>query len=397
MGLLTSKGSPYFLDQDLSMRTPKFGFILLLVVNTVYGFGQGSPLSKLSAGWERVEKEFGYSLPEDYKNWIINCQSDLKPSKGIACIYEGEEGLDPHYLWSAAKIISKNKALRSKWILTENELAFGHQGENDFLFYRKGPVGWMSKVFSWDEEYGWEYRLFSIAQPHPFTKTETAIQGIETIGFDRQDLSEIEDCPDCLYHYAIALQASPDEDFFSIEQNEKAQSIFRQLAKLEHPKAAAELAFFYQFQDSVLIDEVIRWREKAMAWGSVEDYYELADFIIDYQPEAIEKAIDALHVLLDHTNYKGRAALKLSRLYMRGTGGKLDYEKGIRLVNQSIVTGNLNAIADLGFYYYKGMGVEKDLQKAYDLLLQANQISIEKWGGGMWDEQIELLKKEMKK
>lgn len=379
------------------MRPPKFGLILLFLIITVSGFGQKIPLSKLSVGWEKVEKEFGYSLPADYKNWIINCQSDLKRPKGIVCRYEGEEGLAPHALWSAGKVISKNKTLRSKGILDENELAIGQQGEDDFLFYRKGPTGWMPKVFSWHEEYDWDYYLFSITQPNPYSKAETSIQGIETTGFDRQDLSEIEDCPDCLYHYAIALEASPDEDFFSKEQNAKAQSIFRQLAKLEHPKAAAALASFYQFQDSVQIDEVISWREKAMAWGSVEDYYELADFIIDYKPEAIDKAIDALAFLLDHTNYKGRAALKLSRLYMRGTAGKLDYGKGIQLVNQSIATGNLNAIADLGFYYYKGMGVDKDLQKAYDLLLQANQISIEKWGGGMWDEQIEVLKKELKK
>jgi len=379
------------------MRTPKFGCILLFLIIAVFGFGQRIPLSKLNVGWEKVEKEFGYSLPEDYKNWIINCQSDLKRPKGIACVYEGEEGLDAHYLWSAAKIISKNKALRAKGILNENELAFGHLTEHDFLFYKRGPDGWMSKVFSWDEKYDWDYYLFSIAQPHPRTMAQASIQGIETIGFERQDLSEIEDCPDCLYQYAIELEASPDEDFFSKEQNEKAQSIFRQLAKLEHPKAAAALASFYQFQDSAQLDEVISWREKAMAWGSVEDYYELADFIIDYKPEAIEKAINALQLLLDHTHYKGRAALKLSRLYMRGTAGKLDYEKGIRLINQSIATGNLNAIADLGFYYYKGMGVDKDLQKAYDLLLQANQISIEKWGGGMWDEQIEVLKKELDK
>lgn len=379
------------------MRTPRFGFILLFLMITVSGFGQKSPLSKLNAGWEKVEKEFGYSLPKDYKNWIIDCQSELKQPKGVAGIYPGEEGLDPHYLWSAAKIISKNKALRSKGILNENELAFGHLAENDFLFYRSGPDGWMSKVFSWDEEYDWEYYLYSIAQPNPLIKAERAIQGIETIGFDRQDLSEIEDCPDCLYHYAIALEASPSEDFFSKEQNEKAQSIFQQLAKLEHPKAAAAVASFHQFQDSVQIDEVINWREKAMVWGSVEDYYELADFIIDYKPEAIDKAIDALQLLLDHKYYQARAALKLSRLYMRGTAGKLDYKKGIQYVKQSFAAGNLNAIADLGFYYYKGMGVDKDLQKAYDLLQQANQLSMEKWGGGMWDEQIQLLKKELKK
>lgn len=101
--------------------------------------------------------------------------------------------------------------------------------------------------------------------------------------------------------------------------------------------------------------------------------------------------------MLDDKWYKGRSMLKLSRLYMRGTGGKLDYEKGIAYAEACAKLENYNALSDLAYYYYKGMGVEKDIQKAYDLLVKAENKVKQKTGSGMWEEFIQQLEAELKK
>ena len=80
---------------------------------------------------------------------------------------------------------------------------------------------------------------------------------------------------------------------------------------------------------------------------------------------------------------------------MKGYGGKLDYKKGIKYAIECSKFNNYNAISDLAFYYYKGMGVKKNVQKAYDLLVRAEEIIIRETGSGSWQDFIKHLKKEL--
>lgn len=166
-------------------------------------------------------------------------------------------------------------------------------------------------------------------------------------------------------------------------------------AKKGHPYAAHKLANHYYFQDETDVEKVIKWREKAIEYGSKDDIYELADFIIDYKIEEIDRAVSLLESLLEEQWYKEKSLTKLSRIYMRDTGGKLDYEKGLYYTNEGIKLNNYNAISDLAYYYYKGVGVEKSVQKAYDLLVEAEERITEETGSGMWGEFIKLLEKEL--
>ncbi len=288
-------------------------------------------------------------------------------------------------------------SLRKAGILNNDQLVFGDISLDQLLIYQRFDGQWSPRVFLWDDKYGWYFHLYSIQYTQPYERAAKIMANIDTIGFENQNLSEIEDCLDCLYVYAQSLEDSEYEDFFMKERAERALAIYRDLAAQAHPTAAAAIASHYEFQDKVETDSVILWREKAIRWGNVEDNYELADFILDYRPDLTARAVAALESLLSHRGYAGRGALKLSRLYMRDAGEFKDLGKGIQLAMQSAKLGNLNAKADLSFYYFKGIGVDKDLKKALDLLVEANELANERFGGGMWDEEIELIRKELER
>mgnify|MGYP000424257514 FL=1 len=345
----------------------------------------------------QLEVLYGGPLPHDYQQFLLKYTGPADLENGIAAQSSGPGSINPHYLWTASNVQLMNDSLRAKGQLTENQLAFGEIGLAQLLLYQRLEGQWSPRVFLWDEENDWYFHLYSIQYTQPHSLSADAIMGIDSIGFENQDISEIQACQDCLYLYALSLQNPDYEDFFMKEREEKALSIFRTLATVHHPNAASSIASHFEFQEEVESDSVIVWREKAIQWGKVEDNYELADFILDYRADLISRAIQALESLLSHKGYAGRGALKLSRLYMRHEGAFKDLEKGLQLVRQSAAAGNLNAKADLSFYYYKGIGVERNLQKALDFLIEANEQSKERFDGGMWDEEIELIKREMKK
>lgn len=372
----------------------KLGLLFVLLSMTLAVLGQ-SGISK--ADLDDLEEIYGGPLPSDYKEYVLSYQGPSDLEKGIAAQSTGLGGTNPHYLWTASRMQIVTDSMRKVGIINKDQLVFGDIGLGQLLLYRRVEGQWSPRVYLWDDKYGWYFHLYSIQYTQPYEITAKLIADIDTVGFENQDLSEIEDCLDCLYVYALSLDDSEYEDFFMKERAERALAIYRELARQNHPTAAASIASHYEFQEEVESDSVITWREKAIRWGNVEDNYELADFIIDYRPDLKARAVAALEALLDHRGYAGRAALKLSRLYMRDEGDFKNLEKGIELVNTSAKLGNLNAKADLSFYYFRGIGVEKDLQKALDFLVEANELANERFGGGMWDEEIELIKQELKK
>lgn len=370
------------------------GLLLLLLALNFPLLGQ-SVISK--ADLTQLEARYGGPLPKEYKELLLSYEGPRDLGQGIAAQSTGPGGINPHYFWTIQKVQTLTDSLRAVGMLNEDQFVFGGIGLDQFLMFQRLDGQWSPRVFLWDEKYGSYFHLYSIQYTQPHALAAQLIADIDTVGFENQDLSEIKDCLDCLYIYALSLDDAEYEDFFMKERAEKALSIYRTLAAKAHPTAASQIASYYEFQDEVESDSVILWREKAAHWGNIEDNYELADFILDYRTDLTAKAVAALEALLDHRGYAARGALKLSRLYMRDEGAFKDLEKGLELAMRSADLGNLNAKADLSFYYYKGIGVEKNLRKALDFLEEANALANERFGGGMWDEEIELIKKEMKK
>ncbi|WP_299701820.1 hypothetical protein [uncultured Pontibacter sp.] len=334
---------------------------------------------------EALEKELGIGIPIDYLNY-----------RGKQLNHETEVyfRIENWVFWDLDTSFKKTNELRKIGTLTNSDFAFAINAEEQVLFYQ-GSKKASTKIFHLDEEGDITFYAFSLTEFTNFGKTQKLIEEIETLGFENQNLGEIESCAGSLFQYAFALNTSEYDDNYSEERNKKALELFFRAAEMGHPEAAHEIASYYYFQEHVDVERVVEWRDKAIELGSKEDIFELADFIIDEKPEEIDKAILLIESLLDEKWYRERALLKLSRVYMKGTGGKLNYERGIEYAEECATLNNYNALSDLAFYYYKGMGVDKDVQKAFDLLVKAEARVTEKTGSGMWGDFVKHLEKEL--
>lgn len=334
---------------------------------------------------ETVEKELGIEVPIDY----LNYRGELINQETIV-FFKTENWL----FWDLNTSFEKTNELRTSRALTKNDFAFAVNEDNQVLFYRDSKKT-STKISHLDEVGDITFYAFSLTEFTNYRKTQKLIEEIETVGFEKQDLGEIENCIGSLFQYAFALNTSEYDNDTAEARNKKALELFFKAAKMGHPEAAHEIADYYYFQDKVDPVKVIEWREKAIELGSKEDILELADYIIDEKIEGIDRAVLLLESLLEEKWYKERALLRLSRIYMRGTGCKADYGKGIKYVEECAKLDNYNALSDLAFYYYKGMGVDKNVQKAYELLIKAEKRITEKTGSGMWGGLIKQLEKEL--
>lgn len=296
--------------------------------------------------------------------------------------------------WDLAGAVVENLALRADGTIGADDFAFAQNADKQILLYRKVHKN-ATKITLLTNPRDWMFYAFSLSEFIHFRTTQKLIKKIETVGFENQDLKRIEHCTGSLYQYARGLSTSRYEDNYSEARNKKALSLFFQAAEKEHPEAAHALANHYYFGGDMDVDKVIEWREKAIAWGSIEDVYELADFLIRHKPEYMDRAIALLESLLDLEWYEERAWLKLSRVFMR-VKSHANHHKGLEYAEACAKRGDYNALADLAYYYYHGQGVEKDVQKAYDLLVQAEKMIISKTGSGMWRPFIKQIAKELK-
>lgn len=364
---------------------PLFIIYLFLFLFTPSLPGQNSP--KWQAAIDDAEHTLNTNLNEEYLDFI-------QPNKGKAFYYFFK--IEPWVFFGWEDLKDTTLVLRNQGVIGQKDYVFARNENGQFLFYKGNEYASDHKIYHLDEDFNVIFYAFSIAEFEHFEVTQQLIEDFETTDFKEQDLSPIENCVGCLYEYAFYLNTSEYDDNFSEERNARALELFYETAEKGHPSAAHEIADYYYFKDSMIVDEVIHWREKAIALGNKEDIYELADFIIDHKLEAIDRAIDLLERLFDVPWYRDRAMLKLARIYMRGTGNRLDYKKGLAYTQECAGAGNVNCYADLAFYYYKGMGVEQNTQTAYDLLVKASELSKGEILEGSWDDFIKILEKELK-
>lgn len=215
-------------------------------------------------------------------------------------------------------------------------------------------------------------------------------------------------CPGSLYWIACALITSEYDDHYSKARNNKALKLFKSIAPLGDPRVCKELADYFLFTKND-IEKSLSWRKQSIDNGNIHDLREYADSIIDDAPIHINDALQALHQMQDLNINPGWAYWKEGFIYMKGLGVEKDLQKGFQLTEKAHLLGHPVAKGDLAFFYYKGMGTEKDLQKALELLEEANKISRAKNAQlketseededvqGDYESQIALIKKELKK
>ncbi len=356
---------------------------VLILLQVTFGFGQID-----DDIIHEVEDSLAISLPKDYLDMIQSHQMD---SMAIAFQW------DIWTFWSLPKVISETQRLRRNKVLDQSDIAVADDGRGSILFGRKRP-DWQAYKYYWlDREADPTFYLLSLCELTTAEQTERLKRTISATNFRHLDLSEIRHCYGSLYNYAMELYTEEDHHNYARKRNEKAMELFYLVAAMGHPDAAHQIADHFEFQENTEVEKVLEWRRKAVAYGSLRGMYELADFIIDYKKSAIPEAIQLLErLIVEVPGYRARAALKLSRVYMREGWEWTDFDKGIKYVRIARGGGNYNGTADLAFYYYRGKGLEKDVHKALELLKEANQKAIERLGSGWWDEEIALLEKELK-
>lgn len=224
----------------------------------------------------------------------------------------------------------------------------------------------------------------------------------------RSFIEQYAQCPGSLYWIALELSLAVYDERGSEEMDKESQQLFRDLAEKGDARACHELANHYYFNTSER-DEVIKWRTRAIEEGETADLKELADFIIDEYPDKVHLALDTLHTMQQNNINTAWAYWKEGLIYMKGIGGITpDPGRGFLLTEKASGLGHIVAKSDLASFYYQGMGVAKDLHKALQLLIEANEASKkvhnqymdlaeeeESMEEGDFEEQIALIKKEL--
>ncbi|NMM47939.1 tetratricopeptide repeat protein [Marinigracilibium pacificum] len=324
-------------------------------------------------------------LPQEYINLLNEIGNNQK-----SVFYRIEDW----NFWPQTIAVDQSNKLINEDLLNENEFAIADNSDGQYLFYKLDQSA-PHHIYLADESFGKPFFAYSLDDILHYDKTEELIEATTTENYQSIDISPIKDYPGCVYWYAFSLMTSPYDEDYSEEINEYAATLLRQAAEAGHPEAAAELADYYSFQDDMDIEEVIKWRKKSVELGDEDEKYELADFIIDYKPSDHQLAVKMLEELTEFDRFADRAYLKLSKLYINDEYGIEDHDKAIEYVNKAVSLGNFVAKADLAFYYFNGLGVEMDKEKALKLLIEANDEARKKMGEEPWNEVIEQIKSEI--
>lgn len=190
-------------------------------------------------------------------------------------------------------------------------------------------------------------------------------------------LDEYATCPGSLYWIASELSLAVYDERGTEELEKVSLQVFTQLAEKGDARACHEVANHYYFNTSDQ-DEVVKWRLLAIEGGETEDLKQLADFIIDEYRQKIGLALDALHTMQQYHLHEAWALWKEGQILMEGLGGvEPDPVRGVALLQKSGGLGHAVAKSSLASYYYEGKGVPKDLHKALQLLIEANEASKE--------------------
>lgn len=338
-----------------------------------------------------IETALGVVLPDDYKAFMDTCRLD-------SSCYASYRSSEWHF-WEDSTFVVPTLELRNAKVIGIADVAIAENGADGYLIYQANPSQQLSnKVFTYQKGEGIIDSALLLAEVLYAALTAELIATIEKGGFEQHDISPIMDCVTHLFAYASALRTTEYHTRLAKARNDKSLELFILLHEKGHPLAAHEVADNYFYAAETDIDKVIEWRRKAIDNGNTSDIYELADFIVDNKLELIDEAIKWLEYGIKNDLRREESLLELSRIYMQDIGGKQDFSRGIQYAQLCAALENEHAMADLGYYYWTGAGVEKDIDKAYELMKKANDISRAEWGGvGNWEVHIEALEKEIAK
>lgn len=158
--------------------------------------------------------------------------------------------------------------------------------------------------------------------------------------------------------------------------------------ELGNSEAANELADMYYYAYGVKENykkAEFYWQQAASA-GNEMAQFDLANYYYDHLNEKIDEAIKLYKTLIKKDEFTGNSYLKLGRIYYRGLGVNKDVNEAISWLTKGVEVVDGNSCMDLAYIYYRGDDVEKDVEKAISL--------VETAGTTEWlkDDAVEVLK-----
>ncbi len=150
----------------------------------------------------------------------------------------------------------------------------------------------------------------------------------------------------------------------------KARKSWLKSFELANIKAAGELAEMYYYGEGVKenYNKAEHYWQAAAVAGDELAQFNLANYYYDDLNEKIDAAIELYKTLIERNEFVGSSYLKLGRIYHRGLGVKQDPKEAYFWLSKGAEIGHGNSCMDLAYMYYRGEGVEKNIDKAISLV-----------------------------
>lgn len=158
----------------------------------------------------------------------------------------------------------------------------------------------------------------------------------------------------------------------------KSRKYLLKALELGNAEAAGELADMYYFGFGVKENykkAEFYWKQGADADNEMAQF-DLANFYYDHLNEKIDEAIILYKTLITKNEFVGNSNLKLGRIYYRGLGVDNDVNEALSWLAKGVEAGDGNSCMDLAYIYYQGEDVEKDVEKAISLVEKAGKTEL---------------------
>jgi hypothetical protein len=121
------------------------------------------------------------------------------------------------------------------------------------------------------------------------------------------------------------------------------------------------------------------------------------DMIDNEETDKYEEILDILHELTRQPDYAPRAWYKLAELYFKGFGPLAqNMELALEYNGKAVDLGHAKSMANRAWCYFSGFGLEKNIEKAYELIKAANDSTLQgaKEKDGLYYEMLLQIKSE---
>jgi len=155
----------------------------------------------------------------------------------------------------------------------------------------------------------------------------------------------------------------------------KARKYWLKASSLDNVSATRELASMYYFGEGVKPNnkKAEHYWQKAADIGDALAKFNLANFYYDEAHDKIDRAIVLYNDLIGQQEFVENCYLKLGRIFYRGLGVERDAQKAFDWLSKGAKIEHGLCCMDLSLMYYRGEATKKDKSKAISLVMTASQ------------------------